>query len=117
MAWMWRTVMESCIAMQDRGIPMFVARYEELNAAPREVLAAMFAHCGLSANALSNLDAILKEDSQAGSPLSRAVGAENPVQLLPEHLDEMRRLIGAGSTRLTADTILPGTYFPGEKGD
>src|SRR5207249_3003111 len=69
LACMWLSVMEKCREMQHRGIPMFVARYEELNAAPREVLEAMFASCGLAETAVTDLDAVLEQDSQAGSPL------------------------------------------------
>jgi hypothetical protein len=114
LACMWLSVMEKCMAMQQRGLPLFLARYEELNAAPRDVLAAMFNHCGLSASAVGNLDAVLEADSQEGSPLSRARADEAPVPILPEHLDELCRLIAAFSPELTADTILPGTYFPQE---
>jgi hypothetical protein len=105
-------VMEKCLEMQRRGIPMFLARYEELNAAPRDLLAEMFAHCGLSASAVGNLDAVLEQDSQAGSPLSRASVGEAPVQLSQEHIDELCRLIRESSPELTEDTILPGTHSP-----
>jgi hypothetical protein len=111
LACMWLSVMEKCLEMR-RVIPMFIARYEELNAAPREVLAEMFAYCGFSANAVGNLDAVLEEDSQAGSPLSRASVGEAPVQLSREHMDEFCRLIREFSPEWTVDTILPGTYFP-----
>jgi hypothetical protein len=112
LAGMWGSVMHKAQEIQRRGIPIFIARYEELNATPREVLAAMFAHCGLSANAVGNLDAVLEQDSQAGSPLSRESVGEAPVQLSPEHIDALCRLIREYSPELTADAILPGTYFP-----
>jgi hypothetical protein len=104
--------MEKCRELQRRCLPLFIARYEELNAAPREVLAAMLAHCGLSASAVRNLEAVLQADSQEGSPLSRASVDEAPVPISPEHLDELCRLIAEFAPDLTADTILPGTYFP-----
>jgi hypothetical protein len=113
LACMWVSVMENCLEVQQRGIPMFLARYEELNAHPREVLAAMFAYCGLSPSGVGNLDAVLEEDSQAGSPLSRASVEEAPVPVTQEHIDALCRLIHEFSPELTADTILPGTFFPG----
>jgi hypothetical protein len=112
LAGMWLSVMEKCLAMQRRGIPMFVARYEELNASPRELLAAMFAYCGFPVSAVGNLDTVLEQDSQAGSPFSRASGGEAPVPLTREHMDEFCRLLREFSPEWTADTILPGTYFP-----
>src|SRR5262249_43752520 len=87
LACLWLCVLEECLEMQRHGIRMFVARYEDLNAAPRELLAAMFAYCGLSANAVGNLDAVLEQDSQAGSPLSRASVGEAPAPVSPEHID------------------------------
>ena len=35
LAWTWLSIMERCLEMQRRGIPMFIARYEELSSAPR----------------------------------------------------------------------------------
>jgi hypothetical protein len=113
LASMWLSVMEKCLEVQRRGIPLFIARYEELNAAPRDVLAAMFAYCGLSAGAVGNLDTVLEQDSQAGSPLARASVEEAPVPVTQEHIDALCQLINEFSQELTADTILPGTYFPG----
>ena len=109
--------MQKALKMQRSGIPIFIARYEELNAAPRDVLTAMFAHCGLSAHAVGNLDAVLEQDSQAGSPLSRKSVGEAPAQLSPEHIDALCRLIHESGSELTADAILPGTYFPESKGE
>ncbi len=107
--------MEKCREMQRRELPLFIARYEELTAAPHDVLAAMFASCGLSASAVGNLDAVLEADSQEGTPLSRASVEEAPVPVSPEHIDQLCRLIREFSGELAPDSILPGTYFP-EKG-
>ncbi len=113
LASMWVTPMQTCLEMQARGITVFVARYEELSAAPQEVLGAMLAHCGLPTVAAGDLDAILERDSQAGSPLSRDSTGKAPVGLSPAHMDELRRLIRDYSPGLTADTLLPSTYLPG----
>jgi len=111
-AQVWLCIVEQCLEMQRKGIAIFVTRYEELNAAPRKVLAQMFAYCDLAANAVTNLDTVLEQDSQEGSPLSRARMAEASVPWSQEHMDEIDRLIRESSQGLTADTILPGTYFP-----
>ena len=112
LAAMWGSVMETCQQMQQEGIPMFVARYEEINATPREVLRQMFAYCGLADAAIGNLEKVLEQDSQAGTALSRARVGESPAHLSAMHLAQLRRLIAEGTLGLTADTILPGTYFP-----
>jgi len=102
--------MESCREMQRRGFPLFLARYEELNAAPRDVLAAMFAHCGLPVSAVGNLDAVLAADSQEGSSFARASAGDAHAQVAREHLDALCRHIREQWPGLTADTILPGTF-------
>ena len=111
-ATLWQSVMEKCQEMQRRGVPMFVARYEELNTAPGDVLAQMFAYCGLASREIGNLSAVLEQDSQAGTALSRASLGAAPANVTREHLEELRRLIHDNSPELAADTILPGTYFP-----
>lgn len=112
LAYLWLSPMEKCLEMQRCGIPLFIARYEELTHTPREVLTQMFAYSGFAANAVGNLDAVLAQDSQAGSSLSRENLGEASTRLTPEHLEVLRRIIRESTPELTADTILPGTYFP-----
>jgi len=111
-ALMWLSVMEKCLEMQRQGIPMFVTRYEELNRAPREALAQMFAFCGFPASAVGDLEAVLTQDSQEGTAISRTSLGETATALTQAHTDELRRIIREASPEVTADTILPGTYFP-----
>lgn len=108
----WLSPMQSCLEMQRMGVPVFVARYEELNASPREVLSAMFAYCGLTTKVVGNLDAVLEQDVQEGTELSRASLERAPTQLTEEHLKIFRQIIEEYVPGWTADTILPGTYFP-----
>jgi hypothetical protein len=114
----WLPVMEACLAMKQAGLPVFIVRYEELNARPLEVLARMFAHAGLDSDAVGHLGAVLAQDSQAGTPLSRDSLAEgkSAFRVTAEHLIALRRLISEGSDALSADTILPDTYFPESAG-
>jgi hypothetical protein len=112
LSWMWVSAMETCLEMQRSGITLFVARYEELKASPRDVLTQMFAYCGLEGNAVNNLDGVLERDSQEGSSLSRAVGTDAPIPVTREHMEKLCQLIREGSQRLSADTILPNTYYP-----
>jgi hypothetical protein len=115
LACMWASQMEKCMEMQRRGRPLFIARYEELTAAPREVLGAMFAHCGLPADAVGDLETVLAEDSQAGTTFSRSSGSE--ARASSEHVEELCRCVHELFPGLTADTVLPGTYFPERKGE
>ncbi|BCJ76248.1 sulfotransferase family protein [Catellatospora sp. IY07-71] len=70
MACQWVSQLERALALRHRGVDLFTATYEDLQADPHAVLAALFAHCGLPAP--DGLDPILAEDAQAGTALSRA---------------------------------------------
>ncbi|GAA1621406.1 hypothetical protein [Catellatospora bangladeshensis] len=70
MACQWVSQLERALALRHRGVDLFTATYEDLQADPHTVLTALFAHCGLPAP--DGLDAILAEDAQAGTALSRA---------------------------------------------
>ncbi len=112
MAYWWLSGMESAVAMQNHGVPLFPLRYEELTRTPKETLTALFAFCGLAGNVVGDLDAVLARDSQAGTVFSRDNPNRESTPLNTEHLKELRRLIRETSPDLTADTILPETYFP-----
>ena len=112
LAYMWLAPMEKCLELQQRGIPVFAARYEELNRAPRDVLTQMFAFSGLPTSAVGKLDAVLEQDSQAGTALSREKGSTLQPQQWDEHLQSLHRLIRESSQQVTSDTIIPGTWFP-----
>ena len=108
----WLDTMQTCQEMQRQWIPIFLARYEELNTVPKDVLLQMFAYCGLAEHRVRNLDAVLKQDAQEGTALSRTNLAEAPIPFTEEDERELRRLIREGSAGWTADVILPGTYLP-----
>src|SRR5262249_45385012 len=90
LAILWLGSMESCLWMQRAGLPMFLVRYEELSAAPHAVLAAMFAHSGLEAGAVANLNAVLDQDSQAGTWLSRESLGKVVARLDAEQIGQLR---------------------------
>jgi hypothetical protein len=112
MAAHWLRIMENCLEMQRAGLPVFLARYEELNAAPHDVLAAMLAHSGLEGATVGDLNAVLLQDSQAGTALSRESLGSGAVGLDARNIEDLRQLVEAASPSIAADGSLPGTYFP-----
>jgi len=109
---LWASCMANCDEMQRSGVPMFLARYEELKRSPERVLQAMFSFCNLSTRSVANMHQVLAEDSQAGSTLSRENTAESHVQLTTAHKDELDQLIRMNAPGLTSDFIHAYTHFP-----
>ncbi len=108
----WVAVMERCLELQRQGVPMFCMRYEDLQAAPQEMLDALLAFCDLTVHDPSKIDRVLAQDSQTGTRISRA-SLRDTARELPEHdLPELRRLIHHLSPTLNADTVVPHTFSP-----
>jgi Sulfotransferase domain len=109
LSWLWSTSMLRALALQQRGVPMFIARYEELKAHPAEVLTAMFDYCGVSI-APEALAAVLAKDSQEGTGLSRATAKESTSELTEEHRLAFRRCLAERAPALDADQPMAGTF-------
>ncbi len=112
LAMRWLGPMQTIQEMLQQGIPLFIARYEELTSHPHEVLGKMFAHCGLGSRTVGSLDTVLTQDAQEGTVLSRASLATAPTQLTAENLAALRKKIEELAPGMSADYILPGTYLP-----
>lgn len=106
----WLSAMEEAVALQRQGQPMFCARYEELKAAPQELLDAMFRYCGVSASSKNAIEKVLQEDSQSGTSLSRDNAQKSGFELQERHLATVHRLIGELSKNVTPDLVLSGTF-------
>lgn len=110
LSYLWVSVMERCLDLQRQGVPMFVARYEDLQAAPLEVLEALLAYCGVRARDAGAIDRVLVEDSQAGTSLSRDHAQASTRAFGVEHVAELHRLIHTYSPLLTPDFVMPQTF-------
>lgn len=115
MAMRWLGPMQACQEVLQQGIPLFIARYEELISHPHEVLGKMFAHCALGSRTIGSLDTVLAQDAQEGTVLSRASLATAPTQLTAENLVDLRKKIEELAPNMSADYLLPGTYIPTEQ--
>ena len=109
---MWVAVMERCLDLQQQGVPMFCARYEDLKVAPYGVLDAMFSYCGLVVSDPAALDRVLVQDSQAGTDLSQANAEQSSSILTEGHVQEIHRLLRHYAPHLASDSILPHTFLP-----
>jgi Sulfotransferase family len=108
--YLWVSVMERCLDLQRQGVPMFVARYEDLHVAPHVVLDALLAYCQVAASDVGGIDRVLAQDSQAGTSLSRQDVETSTTDLGAQHVADMYRLMRAYSPILTPDFVMPQTF-------
>ncbi|MBA3945877.1 MAG: sulfotransferase [Herpetosiphonaceae bacterium] len=109
---MWVSRIERCLELQRQGVPMLCVRYEDLQAAPQEVLDAMFTYCDLTVHDAAKLDRVVAQDSQAGTSLSQATLQESTKTLQEDDLVELHRLIQQFSPALTPTLVVPHTFRP-----
>ena len=108
--YLWVSVMERCLDLQRQGVPMFVLRYEDLQATPHAVLDALLAYCGVAASDVGGIDRVLAQDSQAGTSLSREDVQASTSELGAHHIAELHQLMRAYSPILTPDFVVPQTF-------
>jgi hypothetical protein len=109
LAWIWATSMARAAELQRQGVPMFIARYEDLTAQPVAILQATLAYCGLTCGP-DVLAEVIARDSQEGTVLAR--GAEKPPanDLTEERRLEFRRYLREMAPQVDPDRPMPGTY-------
>lgn len=114
----WIAAMELYIARCDGSFPMLAVRYKDLVAHPREVLGAIFEHCGLPLSEVHDALQAFARDSQAGT----ALGWDDPAKRKQLPLDPVdSRAIDTIVARHPAlydpDLVVSATYRPrGEPG-
>jgi hypothetical protein len=108
--YLWVSVMERCLDLQRQGVPMFVARYEDLHVAPHVVLDALLAYCQVPARDVGGIDRVLAQDSQAGTSLSREDVQASTTELGAQHVADMHRLMRAYSPILTPNLLCPRPF-------
>lgn len=107
--WIWATSMARAADLQQHGVPMFVARYEELTRGPMDVLQAILAYCGLEPGPAA-LAEVIARDSQEGTVLSRAATKTSADDFTEERRAEFRRYLRELAPQVDPDSPMPGTY-------
>ncbi len=109
LGWMWAAPMVRATILRQEGVPMFIARYEELSERPFEVLMALCEFCGLRIKP-SALTAVIAQDSQEGTEFSRARQVEPGSDLTDERLASFRDCLAKLAPSLNPDLSMEGTY-------
>lgn len=108
LSWIWSTSMLRARALCEQGVPMFVARYEELTSRPFDVLRALLDYCGVAVSPEALREA-LERDSQDGTALSRTKAAQSQSELTEERRLDFLRCLAERAPSLDPDWVLPGS--------
>jgi hypothetical protein len=108
----WLELMAVAEGMSSSGLSMFLARYEEMAAAPRETVRALGEFCELGEPDQEKLEVAINEDSQAGTSLSRSSLRGIEVSFSEADLVAMNDLLEKNSDSIRGETVLPGTFMP-----
>src|SRR5690606_32272645 len=105
----WVSLLERYLALCAAGVPFLAVRYEDIQAQPEAVLAAVFGYCGLAAS-VEHAYAVFAEDSQEGTLWSRASRQQRETfPLTADELARMQEILAARPLVCAADYLAPNT--------
>lgn len=106
----WLMAIEWYLEQANSGIPILAVRYADFMAARQEVLKAIFEHCDLPVERVSQRFQAFESDSQAGSNLQRENSKQgNQLQLTDEQKQEIRRMLERHPVIKDPDFVVPNT--------
>lgn len=113
LAYMWVSCMQAVANLQQYDPAPFMARYEDIKVASREIMVAMCDYCGVPLPDLAKLDHTLAEDSQAGTVAARAETKRQAARALSSaEVAFLQGVIQRFNPAITAEMIIPGTFKP-----
>lgn len=105
LAHMWVSTMQDSSWLQEQNADLATARFEDLKANPHEVISTLLAHCETPLPASDQLEQVLAQDSQAGTP--GAQDRQDAARLLTDaDLAELDKAIRNLDARFAPDSIL-----------
>lgn len=114
----WLGLMQTYLDAQRRGVPMLAVRYCDLNANPRQVLAAITRYCGLGSPLGDRGLSVFERDSQAGTSFRRDKPSEgNPLRFTAEQLQQITAILRRHPLLSESDIAVPGTLHIGTPQD
>lgn len=110
----WLILMERALERLQAGQAILPVRYESLKAEPVTVMTQILAYCGIDVGNGDWLRAVLGQDSQAGTALSRDSLKDRAWQMTPDDVAVLERIIAAQPVVNRPNYQLPGTLRPGQ---
>lgn len=106
----WLSGMEQILDLQEAGVPIIPIRYEDMIAAPREIITQLFARCGIAETEVETGIAAFQQDSQKGSVLAQVkLNADKQNQFTAAHSAQLQRLLDEHPRIKDADFRIPQT--------
>ncbi len=106
---MWIDAIVPYLEAEQRGVPFFTLRYDDLVAEPERMLRKLLAHLALPADGIDRALGVLPEDSQAGTPIARKHGRPNQTVLKVDEVRRITEVLAMHPRKLKPDIVLPGT--------
>ena len=97
---------------EQRGVPFFTLRYNDLVAEPERMLRKLLAHLALPVDGIHRALGVLPEDAQAGTPIAWKHGRPNQTALDTDEVRRITEVLAMHPRKLTPDIVLPGTISP-----
>jgi hypothetical protein len=109
---LWLDILEQHTNLRNAGMPSLAIRYEDMKAAPQEVLLKIFAYCGLPASNMDSVYQVLERDAQAGSGLSQEALRHKASGLTESQRADLTRELESHPVIQSPDFTVPGTWIP-----
>lgn len=108
----WLFQMEAYLTQCERGIPVLVVGYDDLNAHRERVLSGIFTYCGLPLVGVKKALRAFERDAQAGTPLAREDAARgNALRLSDKQVADIYDVLKRHPVVKTPDFKPPGRDF------
>ena len=109
---MWIDGIVPYLDAEQRGVPFFTLRYDDLVAEPERMLRKLLGHLELHLDGIDRALAVLPEDSQASTELAWKHGRPNQTALAVDEVRQITEVLAMHPRKLTPDIVLPGTVSP-----
>jgi hypothetical protein len=109
---MWIDGIAPYLEAEQRGVPFFTLRYDDLGAEPERMLHKLLTHLALPVSGIDGALGVLPEDSQAGTEMARKRGRPNQTVLDTDEVRRITEVLATHPRKLTPDIVLPGTVSP-----
>jgi hypothetical protein len=106
---MWIDGIVPYLEAEQRGVPFFTLRYDDLVAEPERMFRKLLTHLALPVDGIAHALGVLPEDSQAGTEIARKRGRPNQTVLDTDEVRRITEVLAMHPRKLAPDIVLPGT--------
>jgi hypothetical protein len=108
---MWLSILEAYSSLQQQGAPIIAARFQDLIAAPHQVITKILEFCEVRPSNLDEIFKVLEKDSQFGTIISRENVQQKEFTLTEAQKTEILQILQGHPVIQTPDFVVPATLF------